>query len=135
MTARHDFVGGSVSLLCAQLGCGMPADAPVHLPAEPSERVQPLRAAESLIVGARSDEYGPAIESFSRIAEGWSLILARKLASEAEVSAVDVALMVDWLKTCRLIQNNGHFDSWADKAGYTGLGWECAVAEVKKEGR
>jgi len=33
-------------------------------------------------------------------------------------------LMMDWVKTSRLIETIDHEDSWVDKAGYTGLGAE-----------
>jgi hypothetical protein len=33
-----------------------------------------------------------------------------------------VALMMDWVKTARLLQTPDHEDSWIDKCGYSALG-------------
>lgn len=80
-----------------------------------------LSSARSLINGDRAADYGDASENFTRIAAGWSVILNRK------VHAHEVALCMDWLKTCRLIGSPDHLDSWIDKAGYTALGGEIAT--------
>jgi hypothetical protein len=40
-----------------------------------------------------------------------------------------VALMMDWLKTSRLLGTLDHADSWVDKAGYTALGGEFSERE------
>lgn len=73
-----------------------------------------LQTAEALIYGQRADEYGDAFDSFSNIAAGWSVILGVQVPPEA------VALCMDWLKTCRLINTPAHRDSIVDKAGYAG---------------
>ena len=80
-----------------------------------------LRDAEKLINGDRAKDYGDARENFARIAHGWSSILGH------DVTAVQVALCMDWLKTCRLITSPGHADSWIDKCGYSALGGEVAA--------
>jgi len=43
-----------------------------------------------------------------------------------------VALMMDWLKTARLLGGNdlGHLDSWTDKIGYAALGGEIATEKT-----
>jgi hypothetical protein len=46
------------------------------------------------------------------------------LKSHGYLTPAHVALMMDWVKTSRLIETIGHEDSWVDKAGYTGLGAE-----------
>jgi hypothetical protein len=33
-----------------------------------------------------------------------------------------VALMMDWVKTSRLLETIDHADSWVDKAAYSALG-------------
>jgi hypothetical protein len=33
-----------------------------------------------------------------------------------------VALMMDWVKTARLLETIDHADSWIDKCGYSALG-------------
>jgi hypothetical protein len=73
-----------------------------------------LQEGERIIHGPRRDDYGDAKESFGKIAAGWSIILA------ADVSGTQVALCMDWLKTCRFLASYDR-DSLVDKAGYTGL--------------
>lgn len=80
-----------------------------------------LEEAGKLIDGQRAKDYGDAHSNFQRIAVGWSEIL------EAPVTPAQVALCMDWLKTCRLITSPGHRDSWVDKAGYVALGGEIAL--------
>jgi hypothetical protein len=85
-----------------------------------NQRAVLLDEAEKLINGQRHDDYGSASENFDRIAHGWSEILGH------DVTRVQVALCMDWLKTCRLITSPGHRDSWIDKLGYTALGGEVS---------
>jgi hypothetical protein len=40
-----------------------------------------------------------------------------------------VALMMDWVKTSRLLETIDHDDSWVDKAGYTALGAEFVARD------
>lgn len=102
--------------------------------AEPTpdpERVQPLRVAEQLITRDRNNTYGPPTQDFDRTARFWTIYLELKLKTDAVLEPHDVALMIDLLKTSRLVWSPGNFDSWCDKAGYVGCGWECVVAEEK----
>jgi hypothetical protein len=85
-----------------------------------ADRTDLLVQAADLISGDRAKDYGDAHENFQRIADGWALILGHP------VAAYQVALAMDWLKTCRLITSPDHLDSWIDKAGYTALGGEIA---------
>lgn len=73
-----------------------------------------LQEAERVINGPKRDDYGPALESFSKIAMGWEIIIG------VTVTPEQVALCMDWLKTCRWLNGQQH-DSLVDKAGYTGL--------------
>ena len=41
-----------------------------------------------------------------------------------QITPAHVTLMMDWVKTSRLIETIDHEDSWIDKAGYTALGAE-----------
>lgn len=95
------------------------------------ERVQPLRVAEQLITRDRNNTYGAPTQDFDRTAAFWTVYLGMKLLPGAVIEMHDVALMIDLLKTSRLVWSPGQFDSWADKAGYVGCGWECVVAEEK----
>jgi hypothetical protein len=105
---------------------------PAHLPdcqyegfsiaCHESGRAELLKEAGDLIamVGERGKAYGDADGNFTRIARGWSEILG------VDVNKVQVALCMDWVKTCRLITSPSHRDSWIDKIGYSALGGEVA---------
>lgn len=93
----------------------------VPVPVNTSRR-EILAEAAQLIDGQRAKDYGDAKDNFARIAVGWSEIL------QSQVTAAQVALCMDWLKTCRLITSPDHRDSWIDKAGYVGLGGEIALS-------
>ena len=41
---------------------------------------------------------------------------------DGPVTAKHVALMMDWVKTARLLETIDHEDSWVDKVGYSALG-------------
>jgi hypothetical protein len=99
------------------------------------ERVAPLREAERLITRDRNNTYGPPTQDFDRTARFWTTYLDTKLKPGAAIEMHDVALMIDLLKTSRLVWAPGQFDSWADKAGYVGCGWECAVEEEKEKAK
>jgi len=64
----------------------------------------------------RATHYGAPEDNFARIAKGWSAIFG------CEVSLVQVALAMDWLKSSRLIATPDHRDSWLDKHGYSAIG-------------
>tara|TARA_X000001388_G_scaffold58401_2_gene43680 strand:- start:147 stop:506 length:360 start_codon:yes stop_codon:yes gene_type:complete len=77
-----------------------------------------LAEAEELITSDRADVYGPWHLNASRIGDGWKIILKlnRRITNE------EVALMMDWVKSARLIHTPTHIDSWRDKCGYSALG-------------
>ena len=87
-------------------------------------REEVLKEAEKLINGKRAKDYGDAYDNHARIAEGWNVILRGALQSHGHITPAHVALMMDWVKTSRLLENVDHMDSWVDKAGYTALGAE-----------
>ena len=74
-----------------------------------------LLEADRLINSDRRADYGGVQESFAAIAAGWSLIIG------SEVSAVQVALCMTWLKTMREVHKHQR-DNLVDLAGYAGLG-------------
>jgi hypothetical protein len=45
------------------------------------------------------------------------------------VTPQHVALMMDWVKTARLLNDIRHDDSWIDKCGYSALGGEFTERE------
>jgi len=78
-----------------------------------------LDTAKELISGQRAQDYGDAFHNFDRIAAGWNIIVDN---CKGELTAKHVALMMDWVKTCRLMETIDHEDSWIDKCGYSALG-------------
>lgn len=78
-----------------------------------------LDTAKALISGQRAQDYGDAYHNFDRIAAGWNVIVAN---AQGPLTAKHVALMMDWVKTCRLLETIDHQDSWVDKVGYSALG-------------
>ena len=83
-----------------------------------------LDEAKEVINGDRARDYGDAYDNHARICEGWNIIMGQALKSHGYLTPAHVALMMDWVKTCRLLHTIDHWDSWKDKAGYTGLGAE-----------
>lgn len=74
--------------------------------------------ARDIVEGARQSEYGGPEDSFARIARLWNAHLQNR-GLDAHLSPGDVALMMDLMKTARLISAPGHLDSIVDKIGYT----------------
>jgi hypothetical protein len=85
-----------------------------------------LDDAWSKINGDREEEYGDVYNSFTTISMGWDIITKNALATHGCVSPMHVGLMMDWLKTSRLLVNINHEDSWIDKIGYSALSAEVA---------
>jgi len=100
-----------------------------------------LKKSAEIISGPRAADYGDALENFSRIAEGWNIIVEKAVETHGSLTPQHVALMMDWLKTARLLNTLDHEDSWIDKCGYVAIGGsfsekttylEQKVAEIKK---
>lgn len=83
------------------------------------KRDEILDTAKELISGQRAQDYGDAYQNFDRIAQGWNVIVSN---TDGPLTAKHVALMMDWVKTCRLLETIDHEDSWIDKCGYSALG-------------
>jgi len=81
-----------------------------------------LKQAESLINGPRAKEYGPARLNHQRIADIWTILLAKKLA--ADITPEDVVACMVGLKLARLAEDIHKDDSWVDIIGYAALGGE-----------
>jgi len=78
------------------------------------------------INGDRQDEYGDVLNSFTTISIGWDTIVKSALGTHGCITPMHVGLMMDWLKTSRLLVNINHEDSWIDKIGYSALSAEVA---------
>lgn len=91
------------------------------------KRDQILNQARDLINGPRAQDYGDALLNHERIAIGWDVIAKTAIQKHGKITPAHVTLMMDWVKTSRLMETIDHIDSWIDKAGYTGLGGEFAL--------
>jgi hypothetical protein len=78
-----------------------------------------LQEAQELIDGDRQADYGDPHTCHRRIAAYWSMWLEDKL--RTPLTPIDVAAMMDLLKTARAQANPEKRDNWLDKAGYVGL--------------
>ena len=85
--------------------------------------------AKTLINGDRAKDYGDAYLNHQRIADGWNTIIQAAYETTGYVTPMHVALMMDWVKTSRLLTTIDHYDSWIDKAAYSALGAEFAERE------
>jgi len=72
------------------------------------------------VIAERGACYGTPTEGLLTAAKLWSVILGSR------ISAWQVALCLDALKTARILATPGHLDSWLDKCGYSALGAEVA---------
>lgn len=88
-----------------------------------------LSTAGELISGQRHADYGSAADNFARIAEGWQIIIdnSKDANGQIHLTGMHVALMMDWLKTARLLNKIDDKDGWLDKIGYSALGGEIAT--------
>ena len=94
-------------------------------------RDEVLLKASDYINGQRAKDYGDAYDNFTRIADGWNLIVKEAHVSTGYLTPQHVALMMDWVKTARLLHNTDHDDSWIDKCGYSAQGAEFHEHEKK----
>ena len=92
-----------------------------------TKRGEILAHAAALVDGPRNDDYGDPVENHERIAALWSVVFGHV------VTAEQVALCMDLVKTARLIHNPRHSDSWLDKCGYSAIGG--AIAHVHETGQ
>jgi len=83
-----------------------------------------LRKADTVINGARQDQYGRPIDNHRRIAAIWGAITGY------EYTPQEVAAMMIGLKLARLANKMSHEDTWMDIAGYAALGWEMSDEET-----
>ncbi|WP_197747583.1 DUF6378 domain-containing protein [Mycolicibacillus koreensis] len=80
-----------------------------------------LDTAKKLITRDRNEDYGEAIDDFTRTAKMWEQILG------IEISAEQFAQCMIVVKLSRLAHTPNHDDSWVDIAGYAALGGSIAA--------
>jgi hypothetical protein len=109
-----------------------------------SPRAEVVTTALHLITGDRNNAYGPPTQDFRRTADAMTAYGYRHTQLPANapdcptcgarpLQAHDTAIAVDCVKTSRIMWTPTRADSWVDKAGYAGCGYECAVEEDKRK--
>ena len=90
-----------------------------------------LQGALKAVNEDRNDRYGEPEQNFENIASLWTAYLQARgsLYAGHELTGIDVALLMDLMKTARLIASPDHADSWKDKAGYSACGYDLAILE------
>jgi len=82
-----------------------------------------LKEAARIISSDRAEDYGPADESFARIARLWTAYL------DVAVSPMDVANMFVLSKVQRTLTSPEKTDTWLDICGYAALAGEMMTNE------
>jgi hypothetical protein len=86
----------------------------------PQKRDSVLLEAHNVIHGARSRDYGAALDNHTATADMLSAYLRRKYGFPLELTAEDVCLFNVLQKVARLANTPDHRDSLVDIAGYAG---------------
>lgn len=89
------------------------------------DRANILNEARDLTCGDRNASYGEPVENHAHIARIFNAITGRDL------SAREIALVQQATKLARRAKNPTHRDSYVDGAAYTGIEYECALAEAR----
>lgn len=95
------------------------------------QRNEVIKDAQNLINNDRAMDYGDAYDNHARICNGWNIIVEGALKTHGHITPAHVTLMMDWLKTSRLINDIEKYDSWVDKIGYSALGAEFVARDAR----
>jgi hypothetical protein len=90
-----------------------------------------MAEAGKIVNADRKDDYGDAHDSFRSIAKFWNAYLWARGMLLSDLSAADVAMMMDLLKTSRFATGGYKADTFVDKVGYAALGGALARMEHK----
>lgn len=93
---------------------------------EQSPAASMLAEAALIVDGARQQTHGERERSFELIATYWTVYLTGRK-DQGPLRPVDVALMMDLLKTARAQAGEPQRDHFVDKAGYAALAGELAL--------
>lgn len=85
-----------------------------------------LKTASALVSGDREKTHGPKLQNHMNIAGLWTPFLRDKLKDGAELTPLDVALMLALLKIARTKAGSHNVDDYVDLAGYAGVAGEIA---------
>lgn len=91
------------------------------------QRALILEEAAGLICGDRNRDYGEPVANHQHIADIFNAWAGRDL------SAREIAMVLGAVKLARRAKSPLHRDSYVDGAGYTGIEYECALAEAAKD--
>jgi hypothetical protein len=85
-----------------------------------------LSQASKLVGGDRQKTHGDKLQNHQNIARLWSAYLRNRINPTAEISALDVALMMALLKISRTQLGEQNPDDYIDGAGYMAIAGEIA---------
>jgi hypothetical protein len=88
-----------------------------------------LETASALVTGDRASAHGSIPETHENIARLWNGYMYNK----DELTAHDVANMMELMKVARRKTGAFNMDDYVDGAGYAAVAYECAEAEEKNE--
>lgn len=94
---------------------------------EPKNRVHLLETAIQLTTGERNKNYGDPVDNMRHIADIASAILQKHL------TARDIAVVHQATKLARSRTSSLLADNYIDHMAYTGIEYECAVAELDED--
>lgn len=80
-----------------------------------------LEEAQSLVYGAREDDYGNPRDNMRAVGALWESYLSAKGLTNIEFTAGDVAVMLLLLKLGRYATGRGKRDTYVDIAGYAAV--------------
>ena len=86
-----------------------------------------LETALELVTGDRASAHGSSPENHENIARLWNGYMYNK----GELTASDVANMMELMKVARRKNGALNMDDYVDGAGYAAVAYECAEAEGK----
>lgn len=98
------------------------------------DRGQILDEAKKCVLKDRNATHGEPEDNFNNIAEFWNAWLTIKYLWNHRLDAVDVAVMMDLMKTTRLICSPEVADHWIDKCGYAACGGGIATLQQRVVG-
>lgn len=85
-----------------------------------------LKRASELVGGDRQKTHGDKLQNHQNIARLWSAYLANRINPAAEISALDVALMMALLKISRTQLGDQNQDDYIDGSGYMAIAGEIS---------
>jgi hypothetical protein len=90
-------------------------------------RAQLLAEASSITCGPREQVYGSPVDNMRHIADIFNARTRRT--GDRAISAREVTILLSSVKQARRFTSNDHRDSYVDDMAYTGIEYECALAE------